>query len=102
MTATSLPRSTVSRSRLHRELAALLTSDRWPAIVEQARRRSLTQALLEALPGYWQRRADSLATVGTEWADGAALNCRRHAWLLSQELPPDLVVETDAVLAEVV
>jgi len=44
----------------------------------------LADAFREALPAYWCRRAAELETVGTPWADEAAQECRRHAWLLDR------------------
>lgn len=45
-------------------------------------RRLIQDALQEATAAYWERRADTFATVGTPDADQTALACRRHAWLL--------------------
>lgn len=57
--------------------------------LEHFRYRVLQDALAEALPAYWQRRAVSLQAVGTEQAAAAALACQRHAWLLEREGAPE-------------
>lgn len=74
----------------------------WPEVVAQSLFRALQQALLEALPAYWCRRAEVFERVGSASADSAAVACRRHAWLLAQGLSPDLAAELDDYLAEVV
>ena len=88
------------RAAVRRGLASL--SECWPQVVDQIARRAVQQALAEALPSYWLTRAERLEQVGTEWADGAAVACRRHAWILATEgLPPDLVAEVHDLLAVV-
>lgn len=52
--------------------------------VEQFSRRVLQDALAEALPAYWLRRAEVFDQVGTAAADEIALACRRHAELLAE------------------
>jgi len=49
----------------------------------------LVDAFREALPAYWVRRARELEAVGTEWAAAAALEARRHAWLVATYGLPD-------------
>jgi len=49
----------------------------------------LVDACREALPAFWCRRARELETVGTSWADEAALEARRHAWLIDAFGLPD-------------
>lgn len=56
-----------------------------PHRAAQVLQRVIDQELAEALPRYWRRRASTFAEVGTSWADGAALACRRHAALLEAE-----------------
>lgn len=51
---------------------------------EHIARRILQEAIKESTVTHWLRRAAELEAVGTPWADGAALECRRHAWLLAQ------------------
>ena len=51
---------------------------------EQLVRRILQESIKELTVTHWLRRAAELEAVGTPWADGAALECRRHAWLLAQ------------------
>lgn len=50
---------------------------------EHIARRILQEAIKESTVNHWLRRADELEQVGTPWADDAALECRRHAWLLA-------------------
>ena len=50
---------------------------------EHLARRILQEAIKESTVTHWLRRADELEQVGTPWADDAALECRRHAWLLA-------------------
>jgi hypothetical protein len=86
--------------------------------IDSFRRRVLQQALTEALPSYWERRARSFDDVHPDElplpleadpeaaargssAAQAALACRRHAWLLAQELPADMAAEIDDVMDEV-
>lgn len=57
--------------------------------LDHFRYRVLQDALAETLPAYWQRRAVALQAVGTDQAAGAALACRRHAWLLAREGVPE-------------
>lgn len=64
---------------------ALAVLDSQPAVAARILSRAIEDALSEALPAYWRRRADDLAAVGTPWADAAALACRRHAALLDAE-----------------
>lgn len=49
---------------------------------EQIAFRAIRQALLEAMPEYWERRARDFDFVGTDDAKLTADTCRRHAWLL--------------------
>lgn len=49
---------------------------------EQIAFRAIRDALLEATPEYWERRAKTFEAVGTEDADATAYACRCHAWLL--------------------
>jgi len=67
-----------------------------PGYLEQFRRRVIQDAISEALPGYWQRRAAAFAAVGTPSADGTADACRRHAEFLTAN-PVDL---DEAIAAE--
>lgn len=53
----------------------------------------LVDALREATPAYWVRRAEALEAVGTPSGDDAARECRRHAWLLAQ-MTADQVAES--------
>lgn len=73
-----------SRSGAVSPLAASML-DRDPERAARILSRAIEDALTEALPAYWRRRADVLAAVGTSWADAAALACRRHAALLDAE-----------------
>ncbi len=75
-----------ARRRFH------LTSD----LLARVLVRATQQAFLEALPSYWLGRAEQLEAVGTSWADAAAANCRRHAWLLAQALPDEVSQEIHA------
>lgn len=90
----------VSQTRVtaasRRGLVALRNA--WPEVLTQMIRRAIQQAFQEALPAYWLRRSEQLAEVGTPWADAAALSCRRHAWLLAQGLPDDVLAEIDDVM----
>jgi len=43
----------------------------------------LADALREGTAAHWVRRARELETVGTPWADEAAREARRHAWLIA-------------------
>lgn len=85
------------RAVARRGLASL--AECWPQVVAQMARRSAQQAISEALPMYWTRRAEEMEKVGTAWADGAAVACRRKAWISATCGPsPDLVAEVDDVL----
>lgn len=75
-----LPSQTARGALARRALSALSAAD-----LERAGYRFIQQLITEATPMYWLRRAEELERVGTAWADEAAANCRRHAWLLSQE-----------------
>ncbi|WIY81777.1 hypothetical protein [Propionimicrobium sp. PCR01-08-3] len=55
-----------------------------PDLAERLSLSVLVDALREAMPAYWLRRAEQLESIGTPFADGAAAECRRHAWLLAQ------------------
>ena len=89
------------RAVTRRALASLAQC--WPQVVEQMARRSAQQAMVEALPTYFLRRAEELEQVGKVWADRTALACRRKAWIMATSGPsPDLVAEVDDVLDEVV
>lgn len=70
-------------------------TDAWPEVLAQIIRRALRQAFFEALPAYWIRRAEELEAVGTDSAWVSAAECRRHAWLLAQELPPEIAEAID-------
>lgn len=63
--------------------------NRPPGDIDHFRCRVLQNALTEALPAYWRRRAATLQAVGTEGASAASLACRRHAWLLEREGVPE-------------
>lgn len=91
---------TQANAAARRGLMAL--REAWPEVLAQMMRRALQQALQEAVPDYWIRRAEYLEQVGTEWADGAARNCRRAAWLLATEgLSDDVLAELDDFMAVV-
>lgn len=61
--------------------------------------RSLQQALLEGTTAYWERRAEQFDTVGNTRCDQVALNCRRHAQLLTETgLDPEAEAAIDIVL----
>jgi len=63
------------------------------------RRRVMQDALVESLPGYWRRRADTFDQVGTSACDDIATACRRHADLVEQTgLPADVLAELAAEL----
>lgn len=42
------------------------------------------ESIKELTVNHGLRRADELEQIGTIWADGAALECQRHAWWLAQ------------------
>lgn len=63
-------------------------------------RRVLLDAIAEARPHYWQRRAADFRTVGTPTCDAIATACERHVELLAAD-PPDVSELVDLVLAEV-
>lgn len=65
--------------------------------IEHFKTRLLQDALTEAIPHYWLRRATQLEAVGTEDCDLAALNCRRHAALLAEQ-PIDYTDEIQEAL----
>lgn len=50
--------------------------------VEHFRARVLQDALAEALPAYWLRRAETFAAVGNARCDEIAQACRNHAAFL--------------------
>jgi hypothetical protein len=54
--------------------------------LERIAQRSDQQRRIESAAGFWRRRADELAYVGTPTAAEAALACRRHAALLAGEV----------------
>jgi hypothetical protein len=81
-----------------RVVADLLTR---PGFWEQVARRIIHEVIAEALPLTWIRRAEQLEQVGTPSADEAAVNCRRHAWLLSLGAPDHLDAEVDEALATI-
>ncbi len=69
--------------------------------VDHFRARVLQDALNEALPGYWEHRADTFARVGTLTAAATERACRRHAWLLRRDgIPTAVLRELAAVLEE--
>lgn len=107
------------RRRCRVELRALVSDPNWPRLVAHSQLRALRQALLEALPSYWLRRAEELDAARPSPGDftglassqevakrdqglaEAALNCRRHAWLMATYGLPDYVeAELDHVLAD--
>lgn len=49
---------------------------------EQIAFRAIREALLEASPEHWEKRARDFDFVGTDAAKLTADTCRRHAWLL--------------------
>jgi|GEM_PF-2012929 len=60
----------------------------------------LADAFREALPAYWCRRARELEATGTPWSAAAALECRRHGWLIDRfGLPDELLGELRAGVA---
>lgn len=68
---------------------------RYPDVVRDV----LLDALNEATPVYWRRRAAAFAAVGTAACDEVALACRRHADVLAAD-PVDVSELVDFVLAE--
>ena len=68
---------------------------RYPDVVRDV----LLDALNEATPVYWRRRAATFAAVGTPGCDETALACERHADLLAAD-PADVSELVDLVLAE--
>ncbi len=62
--------------------------------VDHFRQRVLQDAIAEALPAYWRRRADTFTQVGTPACDDIARACRSHAQLIEQAgLPADVLAE---------
>ncbi len=62
--------------------------------VDHFRLRVLQDAMTEALPGYWRRRGDTFAAVGTTACDEIARACRSHAALIERDgLPGDVLAE---------
>lgn len=76
--ADNFGRGRVSRTRLR------VRTDLIAEYAEHIALRIIQEAIKEASVDHWLRRADELERVGTPWADEAALECRRHAWLLDQ------------------
>lgn len=73
--------------------------------LEHFRARALQDALTDALPATWRRRAADFDAVGTQQCSDVALACRRHADLLERsgltsELLTELVALTDDVWKE--
>lgn len=67
--------------------------------VDHFRRRVMQDALVEALPEYWRRRADTFDLVGNNRCDEIATACRHHADLIEQDgLPAAMLVELVAEL----
>ncbi len=63
-------------------------------------RRVLLDAINEAMPHYWRRRAGTFRAVGTAACDEIADACERHAELLTAD-PLDVSELIDLVLAEI-
>ena len=62
--------------------------------VDHFRQRVLQDAIAEALPGYWRRRADTFAAVRNNRCDEVATACRRHAALIERTgLAADVLAE---------
>jgi len=67
---------------------------RAPGYVDRFRQRVLQDAIVEAVPAYWRRRATVFDQVGTPACDDIATACRRHANLVEQTgLAADVLVE---------
>lgn len=66
------------------------------AYLDHFRVRVVQDALSEALPAYWRRRAEVFAAVGNPGCDEVAVACRRHSDLLAED-PVDL---SDVIAAE--
>lgn len=62
--------------------------------VDHFRARVLQDALNEALPAYWLKRADTFAAVGNPACNATAETCRRHAEFLTAN--PVYLTETIA------
>ncbi|MBA3719856.1 MAG: hypothetical protein H0W95_06170 [Nocardioidaceae bacterium] len=60
--------------------------------IARFRFRVLQDAVVEALPTYWRRRADTFDLVGTSACDEIATACRHHADLLEQDGLPSVVL----------
>ncbi|HET7386140.1 MAG TPA: hypothetical protein VFJ19_05670 [Nocardioidaceae bacterium] len=58
-------------------------SDNLAAYTEHFRARVLQDALNEATPRYWRRRAEQFAAVGNARCDEVARACRNHAEFLT-------------------
>lgn len=69
------------------------TPSHLPEYVEHFRARVLQDALNEALPHYWMRRAEQFAAVGTPTCDEIASACRAKAEFL--RLYPVVGIEPD-------
>jgi hypothetical protein len=65
--------------------------------IEHFRARVLQDALNEALPSYWNRRAEAFAAVGTPECDVIASACRAKARFLT--LYPAVEIEPDVAEA---
>lgn len=111
--------ATTIQRRCRAEVRALLSGTRWPLVVRQSQRRAVAQALLDALPSQWLRRAEELEAARSKPGDylgnateeelrasdqrlaESARNCRRHAWLLTEfGLPGHMTTEIEDVLDE--
>lgn len=57
----------------------MIFPDDLAAYVEHFRARVLQDALSEAMPAYWSRRAEQFAAVGTPRCDEIATACRNAA-----------------------
>lgn len=71
-----------------------------PVRYGQVVRRVLLDAIAEAQPHYWLRRAAQFRAVGNPDCDDIALACERHAALLA-ESPADCSALVDLLLVEV-
>lgn len=67
------------------------------AYVEHFRARVLQDALNEALPSYWLRRAETFAAVGNTACDEIATACRAKAEFLT--LYPVVGIEPEVITA---
>lgn len=72
-----------------------------PESLKQILRRFLQQMLTEAMPEYWERRANTFAEVDTPECDEIALACRNHAELIRRYGPgPDVLAMVDDALTD--